>query len=177
MTDWATLKEEMGGSFKNFAEDGKYEAKCDGIEIKEVGQNGSIIMKFHLEDGDGVQYPTIDHWLTFKEGKDNWRKWHNRCLMVVLGASEDNAEKVVDICESKSGKEAITKAYEQAFKKLLAKKPTIKFEVFTENNYARADFLDRSVAFSRDNNTTKKDTSESILEQGEEIELEGDLPF
>lgn len=177
MTDWNAIKEQMGGNYKNYAEDGKYEAKCDGVEIKEVGSNGSIIMKFHLEDGDGVQYPTIDHWLTFKEGKDNWRKWHNRCLMVVLGASEENAEKAVDMCESKSGKEAITKAYEQAFKKLLAKKPIIKFEVYTENNYAKSEFLDRSVAFSRDNEATKKET-ENILEQGEEVDLsDSELPF
>ena len=112
MTDWKALKDEMGGNFKTYAEDGDYKVKCDSIEIKEVGQNGSIIMKFGFEATD-VQFPTADHWLTFKEGKDNWRKWHNRCLMIVLGASEEAAEKAVDVCEGKSGKENIVKAYEQ----------------------------------------------------------------
>lgn len=175
MTDWNALKSEMGGNFKNYAEDGKYDVKCTGIKIKEVGSNGSIIMKFEFEPTD-VQFPTADHWLSFKN--DNWRKWHNRCLMVVLGASEENAEKAVDMCENKSGKEAITKAYEQAYKKLLAKNPTVKIEVFTENNYARAEFLDRSVAMPHGNEPAKEAKGESIIEQGEEIDLSEDqLPF
>ena len=119
-TDWDELQGEMGGNFKNFYEDGKYSAKCDDVEIKEVGTNGSVIMKFHFEDGDDGQFPTADHWLSFKNEK--WRKWHNRCLMIVLGASKENAQKAVDLCESKSGKENIIKAYSQTYKKLLTKK-------------------------------------------------------
>lgn len=175
MTDWAKLEEEMGGKFKNFAEDGPYTVKCNSIEIKEVGQNGSIIMKFGFEETD-VQFPTADHWLTFKEGKDNWRKWHNRCLMVVLGATKDAAQKAVDVCESKDGKEAITKAYEAAFKKLLAKKPTVKIEVYTENNYARAEFADRSVAMSHNSEPAKEEKAD-VLAGAEEVDLGDSLPF
>ena len=174
MTNWEELENEMGGKYKNYAEDGPYTVKCDNIEIKEVGQNGSIIMKFGFEETD-VKFPTADHWLTFKEGKDNWRKWHNRCLMIVLGATKDAAQKAVDMCESKDGKEAITKAYETTFKKLLAKKPTVKIEVYTENDYARAEFADKSVAFSRGNESTKE-KKEDVLAGAEEVDL-GDLPF
>lgn len=178
MTDWKALKDEMGGNFKSYAEDGDYKAKCDSIEIKEVGQNGSIIMKFGFEATD-VQFPTADHWLTFKEGKDNWRKWHNRCLMVVLGASEEAAEKAVDVCEGKSGKENIVKAYEQAYKKLVAKKPEVEIEVYTENDYARAEFKDRSVNM---NNGSKKEDKgnkgDDVLAGAEEVDLgDADLPF
>lgn len=178
MTDWKALKSEMGGNFKSYAEDGDYKVKCDSIEIKEVGQNGSIIMKFGFEATD-VQFPTADHWLTFKEGKDNWRKWHNRCLMVVLGASEEAAEKAVDVCEGKSGKENIVKAYEQAYKKLVAKKPEVEIEVYTENDYARAEFKDRSVNM---NNGSKKEDKgnkgDDVLAGAEEVDLgDADLPF
>lgn len=176
MTDWKALKDEMGGNFKTYAEDGDYKVKCDSIEIKEVGQNGSIIMKFGFEATD-VQFPTADHWLSFKN--ENWRKWHNRCLMVVLGASEEAAEKAVDVCEGKSGKENIVKAYEQAYKKLVAKKPEVEIEVYTENDYARAEFKDRSVAMPHGNEPAKENKGDDVLAGAEEVTGEdlGDLPF
>lgn len=176
MTDWKALKDEMGGNFKTYAEDGDYKAKCDSIEIKEVGQNGSIIMKFGFEATD-VQFPTADHWLSFKN--DNWRKWHNRCLMIVLGASEEAAEKAVDVCEGKSGKENIVKAYEQAYKKLVAKKPEVDIEVYTENDYARAEFKDSRVAMPHGNEPAKENKGDDVLAGAEEVTGEdlGDLPF
>ena len=174
MTDWKALKNEMGGNFKNYAEDGDYKVKCDSIEIKEVGQNGSIIMKFGFEATD-VQFPTADHWLSFKN--DNWRKWHNRCLMIVLGASEETAEKAVDVCEGKSGKENIMKAYEQAYKKLVAKKPEVDIEVYTENDYARAEFKDRSVAMPHGNEPAKENKGDDVLAGAEEVDLSDSLPF
>lgn len=176
MTDWKALKDEMGGNFKNYAEDGDYKVKCDSIEVKEVGQNGSIIMKFGFEATD-VQFPTADHWLSFKN--DNWRKWHNRCLMIILGASEEAAEKAVDVCEGKSGKENIVKAYEQAYKKLVAKKPEVEIEVYTENDYARAEFKDRSVAMPHDNEPkkTEEDPLGGALEVTAAEIADGDLPF
>lgn len=174
-TDWAALKDEMGSNFKNYASDGDYKVKCDSIEIKEVGQNGSIIMKFGFEATD-VQFPTADHWLSFKN--DNWRKWHNRCLMIALGASEEAAEKAVDVCEGKSGKDNIVKAYEQAYKKLLAKKPEVEIEVYTENDYARAEFKDRSVAMPHGNEPAKEEKKDDVLAGAEEVDLSDDsLPF
>lgn len=176
MTDWKALKDEMGGNFKNYAEDGDYKVKCDSIEVKEVGQNGSIIMKFGFEATD-VQFPTADHWLSFKN--ENWRKWHNRCLMIVLGASEEAAEKAVDVCEGKSGKENIVKAYEQAYKKLVAKKPEVEIEVYTENDYARAEFKDRSVAMPHGNEPkkTEEDPLGGALEVTAAEIADEDLPF
>lgn len=175
--DWDNVQEEVGGKFKNFYDDGDYDAKCDGVEIKEVGQNGSVIMRFHFEEGKDGQYPTADHWLSFKN--DKWRVWHNKCLMVVFGASEDNAKKAVEVCESKDGKENIMKAYESAYKKLLAKKPEVKIEVYTDDKgYARAEFKDRSVAMPHDNGPQKENTGADIIAQGEEMDLsDAELPF
>lgn len=178
--NWDEVQEKAGGEFKNFYEDGDYTVKCDGVEIKEVGTNGSVIMKFHFEEGKDGQYPTADHWLSFKN--DSWRQWHNKCLMQVFGASEDSAKKGVEMAESKDGKENIIKGYEACYKKLLAKKPEVKIEVFTEVNpnngkeYARAEFKDRSVAMPHDNGQQKENTADDILEQGEEVDL-SDVPF
>lgn len=176
--DWNDVQDKAGGSFKNYYADGKYTAKCDGVEIKEVGQNGSVVMKFHFEETDEAQYPTADHWLSFKN--DAWRQWHNKCLMVVLGATDDAAKKAVEMAESKSGKDNIVKAYEQVYKKLLTKKPEVEIEVYTENNYARAEFLDRSVAMPHGDEPAKENKGDDVLAGAEdasgEISME-ELPF
>lgn len=161
--DWNDIQESVGGNYKNYAGDGDYKVKCDSVEIKEVGQNGSVIMKFGFEEND-VQYPTADHWLSFKN--DKWRQWHNKCLMQVLGATEDGAKKAVEMAESKSGKDNIIKSYEACYKKLLAKKPEVEIEVYTERNqnngkdYARAEFTDRSVNMNNGNKKEDKAPAE-----------------
>ena len=176
--DWDSIQESAGGNFKNYYADGKYKAFCDGVEIKEVGNNGSVIMKFHFEDTPDGQYPTADHWLSFKN--DAWRQWHNKCLMVMFGATEDGAKKAVEMAESKSGKENIIKGYEAVYKKLLAKKPEVDIEVYTdEKNYARAEFLDRSVAMPHGDESPKKDST-NPLDGAEDISSEidlSDVPF
>lgn len=177
-TNWEELDKEMGGNFKNYATDGKYNVKCNGVEIKEVGSNGSVIMKFGFEE-DNVKYPTADHWLSFKN--EGFRKYHSRNLMMVLGASKDAAQKAVDMCEGKSGKDAIVKAYDQTFSKLTSKKPAVEIEVYTENGYARAEFTDRSVAMPHGEEPQKSSTEapaeENPLEGAEEIDLGDSLPF
>ena len=176
--DWDNIQKEAGGNFKNFYADGFYTVKCDGVEIKEVGQKGSVIMKFHFEEDEKGQFPTADHWLSFKN--DSWRQWHNKCLMVVLGATEDAAKKAVEMAESKSGKENIIKAYEQVYKKLLTKKPEVEIEVYTENNYARAEFKDRTVAMPHDSEPQKEnnggDPLEGATDASDEIDL-SEVPF
>lgn len=175
--NWDDVQGKAGGEYKNYASDGDHTVKCDGVEIKEVGQNGSVIMKFHFEESKDEQYPTADHWLSFKN--DSWRQWHNKCLMQVLGASEDAAKKAVEMAESKDGKDNIVKGYEACYKKLLAKKPEVKIEVYTdEKGYARAEFKDRSVAMPHDTGAQKETKGDDIISQGEEVDLsEADLPF
>lgn len=170
--DWNAVQESAGGKYKNFYADGDYKAKCDSVEIKEVGDKGSVIMKFHFEETKEAQYPTADHWLSFKN--DNWRIWHNKCLMVVLGATEDAAKKAVEMAESKEGKENIIKGYETMYKKLLAKKPEVEIEVFTEGNYARAEFKDRSVAMPHDNEPAKETPAPTDTSSDDILE---DMPF
>lgn len=174
--NWDEIEENFAPKFKSYVDNGDYTVKCTDVEFKEVGQNGSIIAKFGFEETDDGKFPTADHWCTFKEGKDGWRQYHMKGLMVVLGASEDNARKAVEVCESKSGKDNIVKAYEAAFKKLLAKKPEVEIEVYTENNYARAEFKDRSVNMNNSNKKENKEPTKTIVEEGEEIEIDS-LPF
>lgn len=174
--NWEEAEEKAGGNFKSFYADGVYKAKCVDVEIKNVGDKGSTIMKFALEDGDDGRYPTIDHWLSWNN--DSWRYIHNKRLMQVLGATEDAAKKAVEMAESKDGKENKIKAYEQMYKKLLAKKPEVEIEVYTENNYARAEFTDRRVSMPHGNEPAKEEKKDDVLSGAEEVDLsESDIPF
>ena len=177
--NWKEAEEQMSGNFKAYATDGIYTTKCDGVEIKEVGDKGSVIMKFHFEDAGDVQFPTADHWLSFKN--DNWRYIHNKRLMMVLGASEDNAKKAVEMAESKDGKENVIKGYEACYKKLLAKKPEVEIEVFTEKGYARAEFTDKRVAMPHGEESQPKETTGQVvspdsIKDDEEVDL-SEIPF
>lgn len=174
--NWDALAEENQGNFKQYAADGKYTVKCVGVEIKEVGTNGSVVQKFQFEETD-VQFPTADHWLSFRNA--GWRQWHNKNLMVLLGASEENAKKAVELCESKDGKDSIVKAYEQTYKKLLSKKPEVEIEVFTDGKYASADFVSESVRMNRPEEGEKK-ADEDVIPTADEVsdEITDDmLPF
>lgn len=174
--NWEEAEKSAGGNFKAFYSDGTYKVKCVGIEIKNVGDKGSTIMKFAFEEGDDGRYPTADHWLSWNN--DNFRYVHNKRLMQVLGATEDAAKKAVEMAESKDGKENKIKAYEQMFSKLLAKKPEVEIEVYTENNYARAEFTSRSVAMPH-GNEKQAEPKEDALAGAEEVTEEdlGVLPF
>ena len=100
----------------------------------------------------------------------------------MFGATDDAAKKAVEMAESKEGKDNIIKGYEACYKKLLAKKPEVKIEVFTEMNpatgkeYARAEFKDRSVNMNNSNKKEDKELAKTIVESGEEIEIDS-LPF
>ena len=131
--DWENLQNEMGGKYKDYAPEGKYKVKCIGVEIKEVGSNGSVVEKFQFEEGD-YKYPTADHWISRKN--DNFRAWHQKNLLVALGASESNAKLAVEKAEAKDFDYAV-KAYETAFNALLKKEPEVEIEFDEYRSYGR----------------------------------------
>ena len=180
MIDWDQVKEKNAPKFKNYAKPGVYKVKCIDVNIREVGSNGSIAQEFIFEEDEERQYPKATHWLTFKEGKDGWRQWHNLNLMIVLGSSESTAEKAIDKIEALGSKDKIVKGYETAYKSLLKKKPEVEIEVFPDGKYSRAEFTDESVAMPHDDaKPAPTDTDEVVPEDindEEEIDL-SDIPF
>ena len=171
--NWDNLEEQMGSKYKPYAEDGKYSVKCVDVEIKTTS-TGSVVEKFIFEEDDKVQFPTADHWISKKN--DNFRAYHQKNLLVALGASEANARLAVEKAEAKDDFDYAVKAYETAFKALLKKEPTVEIEVYTEprngKEYARAEFTDRSVAMPHGNDTKKEATASTE----EEVDL-SDIPF
>ena len=168
--DWDKIESEMGGQYKDYAPAGVYKVKCIGVEVKEVGSNGSVVEKFQFEEDDKYQYPTADHWISRKN--DNFRAYHQKNLLVALGASESNAKTVVEKAEAKDFDYAV-KAYDAAFNTLLKKAPEVEIEVYQDGKYSRAEFTDRSVAMPHDSSDKKPATD---IADDEEIDLT-DLPF
>lgn len=169
--NWDDIEKQYGPKYKDYAEDGVYKVKCDGVEIKDAGTKGNKVVKFHFEDTDNFQFPTADHWMV--KDKAGWTVKHMKDLFVALGATEEKAKKCCELAEAKDDFEYAAKAYAKGFETLLAKKPEVEIEVYTDGKYARAEFTNRSVAMRRDDN--KKDEP---MSGAEEVDLsEVDLPF
>lgn len=148
--NWDEVKKN-NGNFKNYAQPGVYKVKCIDVDIREVGNNGSVVQEFIFEDSEDMKFPKATHWLTFKEGKAGWRQWHNRQLMVVLGVPEETAEKYIEKVESAGDKDKIVEAYTKAYKSILnKKKPSVEIEVFPDGEYSSSEFTDGRVAMPHD---------------------------
>lgn len=170
--DWDELDKKYG--FKSYAEDGPYKVRLDGVEVKDVGSNGNKIVKFHIEETDDVKFPTIDHWLSVKN--KGWRMHHMKDLYIALGSTEEKAKKCCELAESKDFDYA-GKAYAKGFELLLAKKPEIEIEVYTENGYSRADFADRAISMRRDSSKKKEEPMAGAEPVADDDEIVLDIPF
>ena len=166
--DWNAIEEEYKGDYKDYAPNGVYKVKVDGVELKQVGTKGNYIVKFHFEETDDYKFPTADHWLV--KDKQNWRAKHMKDLMVVLGSSEENAKKACEISESKDSFDYAIQGYEKAFTTLAKKKPEVEIEISQDGKYSRAEFTDRRVAM-------RNNKKEDVIAGGEEIVLDTELPF
>lgn len=175
--DWNKVEEDAGSKYKNYAKPDVYKVKCVDVDIREVGTNGSVVEEFIFEEDDKYQYPKATHWLSFKN--DSWRQWHNRCLMIMFGSSEDTAEKAIDKIEALGSKEKIMKGYETAYKALLnKKKPLVEIEVFPDGKYTRAEFTDDTVAMPHDDAKPTAASDEIIPEDISEDEIDlSEIPF
>ena len=177
--DWNSVQQNAGGNYKDYAADGDYTVKVNDASIRKAS-TGTAFMELSFEDSDDYQFPNISHALSFKN--DSWRQWHFMNILKELGISEDKAKSAIETCESKSSQDAKVSAYEQTFKRAVAKHPEIKIEVFTEEGsngkaYARADFKNRGIAFGKRDDSHKAATpASSIEDEGEEVDLT-DLPF
>lgn len=171
MIDWGKAEQEAGGNYKPYANSGVHKVKVAGIEIHRIA-TGSVAQDFTFAETE-VQYPKATHWLSFKN--DNWRFIHNRSLMMLLGASKEDAQKAVEACESKGSEDNKISAYQQMYERLIKKQPEVEIEVWQEGKYGRADFTDNSVRMSRPDDERK----ENPLKGAEEVSTDefGELPF
>ena len=110
--------------FKKTADLGNY----DGVVVDDVEtrttKTGAVAITFKFAETDDLKYPrSASHWISWKN--DNFRMRHLRNLMMVLGADKEKAQQAVELCESKGDHERIANAYEETFRRLVAKKPKV----------------------------------------------------
>lgn len=173
--NWGEAEEKAGNQYKDYAPSGVHKVKVAGVNHHEVGTNGSIAQDFEFLEDDNYQYPKVTHWLSFNN--DNWRFIHNRQLMMLFGASKENAQKAIEVCEGKGNKDAIVKAYQQTYERLLKKQPEVEIEVWPDGKYSRADFTNSSVRMSHPDDEPYEKKSD-VISEGEEITIDqDDLPF
>lgn len=179
--NWAEV-ESTSNTFKDYAPHGIHKVVVSKVEHRETS-TGSIAQEFHFAEDDMYKYPKATHWLSFNN--NNWRLSHNRSLMMLLGASKENAERAIEICEDKTKQEDVIKAYQQAYERLIAKKPEVEIETWADpknERYSRADFTNASVRLSHpddapyDGKPAAKKEAGDIMKDGEEITLDEDLP-
>lgn len=173
--DWDAIEAENQSNFKPYAEDGSYEVKLDSVTQKTAG-TGTIFFEFNFQEDGDKQYPKVSRAL-FKDEKQSFRMHHYKEIMRVLGASETNARKAVEVCEGKANREAIADAYTETFNRLAQKHPTVKLEVTSEENngktYARGEFADPAIHFSNSKPAAKK--SDDVLPSDDEVS--DDIPL
>lgn len=177
MINWDSVQQNAGGNYKNYAADGDYDVKAEDVTVRK-SSTGTNWLEITFAESDEYKFPKISHPLSFNN--DSWRQWHFMNMLKELGITEDKAKAAIEQAEGKSSQDAKVSAYEQVFKRAVAKHPVIKIAVSTEEGtngkaYARADFKNRNLAFGRDNNKpVQKETS--IVDEGEEIKMD-ELPF
>lgn len=176
-SNWEELENNYGGNFKPYIEDGKYDVALKDVTMK-TASTGTIFFEFNFEEDENVQYPKVSR-AFFKDEKKGFRMVHYRNIMMVLGATKENAQKAVDVCEGKANREAVAEAYTQTFNRLSQKHPKVSLEVSTDvvngKEYARGEFGDRSVHFSNNKKTEEKDVVPTDIPEGE-IDLD-EIPF
>lgn len=182
--DWSAIEENAGGNYKPYAPDGEATVTVKDAQAR-TASTGTVWIELLMEDGEKYAYPKVSHPLSFKN--DNWRAWHFMNILKELGVTEANAKKAIEVCESKSSQDAKVSAYEQTFKRIAAKHPTISIMVSSEEGangkaYARGEFKNPAIAMpprdpSRSSaaQTSSAQTAQEMLSQGEEITISEDL--
>lgn len=181
-TNWDELDAQYKSNFKEYAPEGDHKTKVKEVEFVESSKKGTPGLRFTFEDNDDYAFPKFGctHWVSFNN--EGWRKHHFKELMKVLGASEDNARKAVDVCESKGDNDKIVKAYVDAFTRLVSKHPAVDVVVYRRtptSEYADVDFASRDVRMGHpDKKEDKAPTvaEEEMIAESEEIDI-SDIPF
>lgn len=123
--NWDAIeKEAQENSFKDYAPNGVHEVT---VESAKINENGNGWFDFQFKETE-VKYPKLS-FAFFGDDKQNFRAHYYKEVMKALGATEENARKAVDVCESKENRPAVHKAYADAFSRLAKRHPKIQIEV------------------------------------------------
>lgn len=190
MTNWNELADQYAPKYKDYVGVGKYNVKVEKATVATT-TTGSIRVVFEFQDSDQYKYPkSAAHWVSRKN--INWTKWHHKCLLQVLGVSEENAQKDIDSVEKDGASiDQIVKGYQALYDRACSRRPEVEIEVREQYDrdgnkvvsdkgyaYTESEFTDRSV-YSSNKPKPASETVESVDELGgEDAEINiDDIPF
>ena len=187
--NWTEIEKEAttNKQYLDYAPNGEHTVK-----VKEATKrdNGNGWFEFTFEDTD-YKFPKLS-FAFFSDAKINYRAHYYKEVMKLLGCTEDQARKAVEVCEGKDGRESVFKAYADAFGKLAKKHPQMAIEVRDQydrdgnpvmsasgNVYGESVFAKKSGLQFPSNGAKKVQTTSDPLEGAEEVELSQNdvLPF
>ena len=187
--DWNTIEKEAttNKQYLDYAPNGEHTVK-----VKEATKrdNGNGWFEFTFEDAN-YKFPKLS-FAFFGDTKINYRAHYYKEVMKLLGCTEDQARKAVEVCEGKDGRENVFKAYADAFSKLAKKHPQMTIEVRDQYDrdgnpvmsangtvYGESVFAKKSGLQFPSNGAKKVQAASDPLEGAEEVELSQDdiLPF
>lgn len=187
--DWNTIEEESKNNkqYLDYAPNGEHTVK-----VKEAAKrdNGNGWFEFTFEDAE-YKFPKLS-FAFFGDAKINYRAHYYKEVMKLLGCTEDQARKAVEVCEGKDGRENVFKAYADAFGKLAKKHPQMAIEVrdqYDRNGnpvtsasgtvYGESVFAKKSGLQFPSNKDRKAPTTSDPLDGAEEVAEDDalDLPF
>lgn len=180
--NWDEVNSQYSGNFKPFVEDGKFKVKLEKVELGKLTPTGSYPLNFFFQEEKEVQYPKLTEWISFKQGKDNWRYHRMSQLMQFFKKSETDAHNGVEFAESKGSNEGIAKGYLDCFNRIASLHPEVQIEVSTEvtngKEYARSDWADKTIRMGNSNKATTQ-VAGAVLNQGETATVipSDDVPF
>lgn len=189
--NWEELEQEFANKqFKDYAPVGEYKVKIASVEIDSTPK-GTDYVKFTAEDSDEYKFPqSATHWLS--KDKVNWRRWHHKNLMVVLGAPEDKARQAIDKIDFDGATDAqLLVGYRKAYEGLVAKKPTVEVVVRLQyrpdgtvatskkgTKLSEFEFKDSRVFIDNTPKSTEKsDKVEEVMGEVEEVEDGPEIPW
>lgn len=190
MTDWLALANEYKQTYKDYAPLGNYKVKVEKSTVATT-TTGSVRVIFEFQDSDEYKYPkSAAHWVSRKN--INWTKWHHKCLLQVLGVSEENSKKAIDSVEKDGATiDQLVKGYQALYDRACSRHPEVEIEVREQYDrdgnkvlsdkgyaYTESEFADRSV-YSSNKPKTASETVESVDDLGgEDAEINiDDIPF
>lgn len=180
--NWDEVNSQYSGNFKPFVEDGIFKVKLEKVELGKLTPTGSYPLNFFFQEKKEVQFPKLTEWISFKQGKDNWRYHRMSQLMQFFKKSETDAHNGVEFAESKGSNEGIAKGYLDCFNRIASLHPEVQIEVSTEvtngKEYARSDWADRTIRMGNSNKATTQ-VAGVVLNQGETATVvsSDDVPF
>lgn len=180
--NWDEVNSQYSRNFKPFVEDGIFKVKLEKVELGKLTPTGSYPLNFFFQEEKEVQFPKLTEWISFKQGKDNWRYHRMSQLMQFFKKSETDAHNGVEFAESKGSNEGIAKGYLDCFNRIASLHPEVQIEVSTEvtngKEYARSDWADKTIRMGNSNKATTQ-VAGAVLNQGETATVipSDDVPF